>query len=82
MGEAVNVGDKVYIATDRRYVGGGKIESKESDGNLIVKLNNGKRGRVAPDQVFSSVKDAKANVKGQLGGWSDVGKLVSHRWGT
>lgn len=56
------IGQTVYIGTERAYYGRATVETVEDDGNLIVSLS-GKRGRVAPDQAFSTAGDAKKNAR-------------------
>lgn len=65
-----------WIATELRYMGKATIESIEQDGNLLVILADGRKGRVAPDQCHKTQKAARLFATAPMvGGWSDVAKL-------
>lgn len=67
-----------HVASELRYYGRCTIESIEpSTGHRIVRMSDGRRGRVAVDQIFATKRDALANVRSLAagGGWSDAAKL-------
>lgn len=67
-----------HFASELRYIGRGTIESTETDGNLIVKLTDGRRGRVEPSQVFKTKREALLHTQvPQRDGWAAAAQLLN-----
>lgn len=62
-GDARNVGDSVHVGTDLRYHGKGTVESVHPDGTAVIRMANGKRGKVALDQLHDTKAEAVAQQK-------------------
>lgn len=76
MASKQDIGKTKYLASELRYYGRCEIVEREANGNYIVQSAKHGRGRAAPDQLFDSAPEAKANVRSfNRGGWADAAQL-------
>lgn len=66
-----------WIATQLRFIGKATVESTQPDGNVIVRLADGRRrGLVTPKQMHATKRAALLYAQApQAGGWSDAAQL-------
>ena len=78
MSKTTNKGTAMYFASELRYIGKGTIESTEQGtGNLIVRLDDGRRGRVESSQCFNTKREALMHTQvPQRNGWSAAAQLL------
>jgi hypothetical protein len=65
-----------WIATELRFIGKATVETTSADGNVIVRLADGRKGLVTREQMHSTKREALLFAQTpQAAGWSDVARL-------
>jgi predicted S18 family serine protease len=57
------VGQTRYIGTEATYYGRARIARQLADGTYVAVLKDGRKARVAADQVFLTAREAKDNAR-------------------